>query len=108
MPKLAGLEKEIDSDLKPRSRLIADATADVSYTIERKEVKTKNVIGVLEGVGPLAEETIVVGAHYDHLGRGGMMSGSLAFMSNDIHNGTDDNASGTSMVLELAHHLARQ
>ena len=56
------------------------------------------MVGVLEGSGPLADETIVVGGHYDHLGRGGLMSGSLAFLSSDIHNGADDNASGTAMV----------
>src|SRR5262249_30302990 len=63
------------------------------------------VVGVLEGAGPLASETIVIGGHYDHLGHGGATSGSLAFLSRDIHNGADDNASGTAMVLELARRL---
>ena len=67
-----------------------------------EKVETKNVVGVLEGAGPHARETVVIGGHYDHLGHGGMMSGSLAFFSKEIHNGADDNASGTSMVLELA------
>src|SRR5207248_8313672 len=67
-----------------------------------------NVVGVLEGSGPLADETVVVGAHYDHLGHGGLLSGSLAFLSRDIHNGADDNASGTAMVLEMARRLARR
>jgi hypothetical protein len=67
---------------------------------------TKNVVGVLEGSGPLADETIVIGAHYDHLGRGG--PGSLAFLSTAIHNGADDNASGTAMVMEMARRLARR
>jgi hypothetical protein len=61
---------------------------------------------VLDGAGPRADETIVVGAHYDHLGRGG--SGSLAPFSRDIHNGADDNASGTALVMELARRLARR
>ena len=64
------------------------------------------MVGVLEGSGPLAEETIIIGGHYDHLGRGGLMSGSLAFLSSDIHNGADDNASGTAMVMEIARRLA--
>ena len=63
------------------------------------------MVGVLEGAGPHAGETIVIGGHYDHLGHGGMMSGSLAIFSSDIHNGADDNASGTAMVLELARRL---
>ena len=66
------------------------------------------MVGVLEGSGSLADETIVIGAHYDHLGRGGLFSGSLSFLSKDIHNGADDNASGTAMVLEMARRLARR
>jgi Zn-dependent M28 family amino/carboxypeptidase len=64
----------------------------------------KNIIGVLEGEGPLADETIIVGAHYDHLGLGGY--GSLAPWTSAIHNGADDNASGTSTLLEIARRLA--
>jgi hypothetical protein len=67
----------------------------------RKEVPAYNVIGVLEGSDPVAKkEVIVIGAHYDHLGRGG--SGSLAQRSGEIHHGADDNASGTAGVIELA------
>jgi len=58
---------------------------------------------MLEGSDPLLKnEVIVIGAHYDHLGRGGEGSGSLAPRSGDIHYGADDNASGTAGVLELA------
>jgi Zn-dependent M28 family amino/carboxypeptidase len=64
----------------------------------------KNVVAVLEGEGPLADETIVLGAHYDHLGLGG--AGSLAPWTTDIHNGADDNASGTATLLEAARRLA--
>jgi hypothetical protein len=76
--------------------------------IERHGIETKNVVGVLEGAGPHADETIVIGGHYDHLGHGGMTSGSLAIFSSDIHNGADDNASGTAMVLELARRLGHR
>ena len=107
-PKLETLEKEIDADLKPRSRPLEGWTLTGSIQIERKGVTTRNVIGVLEGAGPSSEETIVVGAHYDHLGHGGMTSGSLAFLSRDIHNGADDNASGTALVMELARRLAKR
>ncbi|HKR10448.1 MAG TPA: M20/M25/M40 family metallo-hydrolase [Pyrinomonadaceae bacterium] len=69
--------------------------------VTRKEVPAYNVIGILEGSDPsLKKETIVIGAHYDHLGRGG--DGSLAPRSGEIHHGADDNASGTAGVLELA------
>ena len=63
--------------------------------IDRHGIETKNVVGVLEGAGPHADETVVIGGHYDHLGHGGLTSGSLAIFSSDIHNGADDNASGT-------------
>ena len=64
----------------------------------------KNVVGALPGRGDFGKETIVVGAHYDHLGYGGGW-GSLAPWTHDIHNGADDNASGTSVMLELAANL---
>ena len=59
----------------------------------------QNVAGIIKGCGNLENEVIVVGAHYDHLGYGeyGSMSGV-----HDIHNGADDNASGTAMVMMLA------
>jgi hypothetical protein len=105
-PKLDELEAAIDNDLKPRSRVLEGLTLTAEVAIAREPVKVKNVVGVLEGVGPRADETIVVGAHYDHLGFGG--SGSLAFGSRAIHNGADDNASGTAMILELARRLAHR
>jgi Zn-dependent M28 family amino/carboxypeptidase len=65
-----------------------------------------NVIGVLEGKGDVANETIVIGAHYDHLGHG--PAGSLAPQSlrGRIHPGADDNASGVAAMLELARRFA--
>ncbi len=105
-PELSELEAQIDSDLKPRSRALEGVTVDGTVTIDRKPLKVKNVIGVLEGSGPLSEETIVVGGHYDHLGYGGF--GSLAFGNRSIHNGADDNASGTATVMEMARRLARR
>ncbi len=103
-PSLSELEALIDADLKPQSRVLENATLDATVAIEKKALKVKNVIGVLEGQGPHAEETIVVGGHYDHLGYGGF--GSLKPGDKSIHNGADDNASGTATVLELARRLA--
>lgn len=106
LPALAELESQIDSDLKPRSKALEGWTATGEAKLERGEIKVKNVVGVLEGVGPLADETVVVGAHYDHLGFGG--AGSRSPGSKDIHNGADDNASGTAMVLEMARRLSHR
>lgn len=65
-----------------------------------------NVIGILDGRDRvLKNEAIVIGAHYDHLGRGGQ--GSLAANSTDIHHGADDNASGTAAIIELARQFAK-
>jgi aminopeptidase YwaD len=75
--------------------------------IVRAEVPAYNIVGVIEGSDPvLKNESIVIGAHYDHLGRGG--EGSLAPRSGEIHHGADDNASGTAGVLELARIFSAQ
>lgn len=108
LPNLEALEKRIDEDLKPESRELKGWSLHAKIEIERTAVETRNVVAMLEGSGPQAEETVVVGGHYDHLGRGGVFSGSLAFFSKDIHNGADDNASGTAMVLEMARRFARR
>ena len=61
------------------------------------EVRAANVIGVLPGADPvLAAEAVVVGAHYDHVGR----------TDGVVHPGADDNASGTAVVLGLARAFA--
>jgi aminopeptidase YwaD len=82
-----------------------ELTGQINLTTDvvRNEVPAYNVVGVLEGSDPLLKnELIIIGAHYDHLGRGGEGSGSLAPTSGEIHHGADDNASGTAGVLELA------
>ena len=64
-------------------------------------LSSANVAGLVRGTDPaLASEAIVIGAHYDHLGHGGI--GSLSPGEEAIHNGADDNASGVAGVLELA------
>ncbi|MEJ0030275.1 MAG: M28 family peptidase [Bacteroidota bacterium] len=52
-----------------------------------------------------AEYTIIIGAHYDHLGLGNDGSSLDANPNNKIHNGADDNASGTAGVIELARYF---
>ncbi|MDP9099658.1 MAG: M28 family peptidase [Verrucomicrobiota bacterium] len=55
-----------------------------------------------------SDEYVLVGAHYDHLGRGGTSSLERAGEENKIHPGADDNASGTGWVMELAASLAKE
>ncbi|MCA8925135.1 MAG: M20/M25/M40 family metallo-hydrolase [Planctomycetes bacterium] len=77
--------------------------AHVSTRLERRKGKTQNVIGRLPGRGT-SDEVVVIGAHYDHLGFGG--TGSLASEARAIHNGADDNASGTAALFALAEAFA--
>ena len=106
LPGLEELEQSYRAEKAPAARPLEGWTLGTSVAIRPTTIKTKNVVGVLEGSGPLASETVVVGAHYDHLGRGG--PGSLAPGSDAIHNGADDNASGTSLVIELARRLGHR
>lgn len=103
---LATLEKEIDNGPTPQSAELAGWRVLGQTSIDRDRTMIKNVIAVLEGDGPQADETIVIGAHYDHLGRGDV--GSAMPGSTEIHNGADDNASGTAVLLEIARALANR
>ena len=102
---LAALQKEIDDTGKPLAHALPGVTLAGQVKILMKDTPVKNVVGLLPGAGELAGEYVVVGSHYDHLGRGG--PGSLMPNSKEIHNGADDNASGTTAMLELAEHHAR-
>ncbi len=68
-------------------------------TDNENQIFSKNVIGFIDNG---AKNTVVIGAHYDHLGYGGQ--GSL-HVGKEIHNGADDNASGTALMLDLANQL---
>jgi hypothetical protein len=103
-PDLKTLQTPIDSDLKPDSAELKGVTAKMSFGIKRTEARVENVAALLPGEGPHANEYVVIGAHYDHLGHGG--PGSLAPWSHGIHHGADDNASGTAAMLELADRFA--
>ena len=102
---LAEIEEYIDSEYKPVSQPLKACSAKLVAKSSTKQVKAWNVIGVVEGEGPHADETVVVGAHYDHLGFGGY--GSRARGSSEVHNGADDNATGTAAVIELARRFAK-
>lgn len=71
--------------------------------IEKTSTRERNVIGLIPGEGPLAHEYVVIGGHYDHLGKSATMR-MLRQNPEDaeprIHNGADDNASGTAGIIE--------
>lgn len=76
---------------------------EISTLIERPRVNAKNVVAYLDNG---AANNIIIGAHYDHLGWG--EDGSLYRGEEKmIHNGADDNASGTSALIALAQYLAK-
>ncbi len=96
-----GLEpKGTDGFLQPFSfKPKTDPHKEVEFTTnEDGSITGRNVLGFINNN---AEKTIVIGAHYDHLGYGG--EGSL-YRGDDkaIHNGADDNASGVAVLLDLA------
>lgn len=81
-----------------RDSVITNCTVGVE--LERIQKYAWNVVGY---VNNKAQNTIVIGAHYDHLGYGD--EGSLYRGERAIHNGADDNASGTAAMIELARRL---
>lgn len=76
-----------------------------SDTIDAEKRLSRNVAGLLQGTGN-EKEFIIIGAHYDHLGYGDGGFGSLYRGEPRIHNGADDNASGTAGLLELAQYFS--
>ncbi len=101
------LQKEISATLHPHSIQIQGATIKIRTDVREVPARSANVIGFLEGNDAvLKNELVVVGAHYDHLGFGGEGSGSLKPDTVALHPGADDNASGTSGLLELAANFA--
>ena len=101
---LSSLERTIDEKLEPQAAALAGWRIRGRVTIARKEAESRNVLAVLPGTA--GRETIVLGAHYDHLGFGG--ANSAAPGETAVHHGADDNASGTAMLVEVARILAAE
>ncbi|MCW3077531.1 MAG: peptidase [Bacteroidetes bacterium] len=100
--KNIGLSCFNNSFLKPFTFKKGASPHDTS-TKNAVENKANNVVGFLDNKAPY---TIVIGAHYDHLGMGHDHNSLDANPEGKIHNGADDNASGTAGVIELARHFA--
>lgn len=95
----AALQSAIDQSLKPASMPLQDSVVELRIVnTERKAGLSANVAGLIEGVDPrLKDETVLITAHYDHLG---VQNGLL-------YPGANDNASGTAGVIELARAFER-
>jgi aminopeptidase YwaD len=102
------IQQEIDAAKKPDSFEFSGTVAEINAEVKFIESHGRNVGGILKSTsGNYPGEYIIIGAHYDHLGMG--VTGSLHKSSEPaIHNGADDNASGTTGVLELAQKFASE
>ncbi len=103
---LTAMKKDTTAQVKLGFR---DLSPTVTFKVNfvKKTTDAYNVVGILEGTDDvLKNEAIVIGAHFDHLGKGGQ--GSLAVNSTEIHHGADDNASGTGALIEMARIFAKE
>ncbi len=110
---LAELQRTIDDSLEPQSAALSGWRIRGQTAIERVQTEGRNVLGLLPGAGREAgadgpaidpRETVILGAHYDHLGFGGVNSAAPGERA--VHHGADDNASGTALLAEVARRLA--
>ena len=93
--KKSGLKPWHDNDFKQ------------AFTAKKEnhgEVTAHNIIGYLDNG---KQKTIIIGAHYDHLGLGDQGSSLKANSEGEVHNGADDNASGVASLLELARYFSK-
>ncbi|MFN0196070.1 MAG: M28 family peptidase [Planctomycetaceae bacterium] len=95
LPALKTLQESIDKGEKA-SQVVPGVSISGSVAVEKVVWPSRNVIGLVRGNGPQADEYVVIGAHYDHLG----------IQDGKIHNGADDNASGTAAVVEICEAIA--
>ncbi len=87
-------QEEVDRNLKPNSIVIPDKRVSVGVFFKKDRVNAFNIVAKVTGSDPeLKDEVIIVGAHYDHVGKNNR---------GQIYGGADDNASGTAGVMELA------
>jgi membrane-associated protease RseP (regulator of RpoE activity) len=101
LPNLATLQEQIEDTEEPASAPMEGVSVSGFVQIDPLETPVRNVVGLIPGTGANADEVIVLGAHYDHLGV--QNKGQADFdPQKHIFNGADDNASGTAMVMTLA------
>jgi len=103
---IVDIEIKLNEHRKPGSFNTGAAVSGRSDVVETT-APTRNVVMVIPGSDKkLKDQYVVIGAHFDHLGMGGLGSGSRVPDTVAVHHGADDNASGVGMMLELAQKLA--
>lgn len=101
LPGIRALQERIEEGRRPVSAVLKGVTVRGAVNLEPTDTPVRNVVGLIPGRGPKADEMIVLGAHYDHLGI--RNKGEPEFdPEKDISNGADDNASGTSLLMTIA------
>jgi Tol biopolymer transport system component len=99
-------EKLSDGDPKGLEHLFeTEVPITISTKVERVIKQDNNIVGMIPSDDPEASY-IFIGAHYDHLGLGETNSRSTGEEKHSVHNGADDNGSGTVTVIELAEYFA--
>lgn len=99
---LNNILESIDNKLKGNAFEFENLKIEIELNFDKEIISSQNVVGMIEGSDEnLKNDFIVIGAHYDHIGLGyyGAIHKSD---TGKIHNGADDNASGTSALIELA------
>ncbi|MFO8234033.1 MAG: M20/M25/M40 family metallo-hydrolase [Bacteroidales bacterium] len=95
------IKTQIEKTQNPKN-FNTEQTLSSQIAIQPKEVTTQNIIAEID---INSDDYIVIGAHYDHLGTGGLGSGSRQPDTTAVHYGADDNASGVAAMLEIAEKL---
>jgi len=92
--KLPDIQEKIDKNMKPHSFPLPGKRVTMDIFFKSEPVKANNIVAKVEGSDPeLKKEVVIVGAHYDHMGKDNR---------GQVKPGADDNASGTAVVMELA------
>lgn len=95
---------------KVANPVLLQGSVSIQVGLERVRQTDYNVVGYILPKGKSLEETdfVVIGAHYDHLGKGHLKDASRSSHQHKdgIHNGADDNASGTAAVMQLVEYFA--
>ncbi len=90
---LLDIQKRIDSELEPQSFPISNKNIGIRVAFETTRVNARNIVSIVKGSDPNIDDVVIVGAHYDHLGKNNR---------GQVFGGADDNASGSAAVIELA------
>lgn len=91
---LITLQEEIDKNLTPRSFPLTEKNITMNVSFKNDSVSAFNIVAKVTGSDPeLKNEVVIVGGHYDHMGKDNR---------GRVYGGADDNASGTAAIIELA------